>query len=123
MQNYDPKSIEPKWPGFTLLRRVNGKVRYGKLNVVVFNNPQGLESINKSYYTATKESGSPQEIKPDISSATQVKQGFVEGSNVDTAKTFMELAQMKNILGAQFKVLKSIDKIYENIHYTISRSS
>ena len=103
--------------------RTGEKVRYGKLNVVVFNNPQGLESISKSYYTVTKESGNPQEIKPDISSATQVKQGFVEGSNVDTAKTFMELAQMKNILGAQFKVLKSIDKIYENIHYTISRSS
>lgn len=99
------------------------KVKLGKLNIVAFNNTDGLKAVGKSYFVQTKSSGQPQEVQTGMDGQTQIMQGALEHSNVDVASTFMELAQMKNMLGANFKVLKAIDKIYESVHYTISRST
>lgn len=99
------------------------KKKLGKLSLSVFNNPQGLESVSKSYYVKSEKSGEPIELKAGVNESTQIKQGFIEGSNVDTATTFMALTQVRNMLSANLKVLKAIDKIYESIHYTISRNA
>lgn len=99
------------------------KVKIGKINVVAFNNPQGLEPIGKSYYLQSSASGPALEVKPGINSATKVKQGFLEFGNINILTEFMDLSRIKNLLSAQFKVLKAIDKIYENVHYTVSRSA
>ena len=99
------------------------KTKIGKINVVVFNNPQGLESLGKSYYFSTKASGGPIDADIGPNTSTKVKQGFLEFGNVDIATEFVHLSQIKNLLTAQIKLLKAIDKIYENVHYTISRSA
>lgn len=99
------------------------KTKIGKINVVVFNNPQGLEPLGKSYYFSTKASGGPIEADIGPNASTKVKQGFLEFGNVDIATQFVQLSQLKNLLTAQIKLLKAIDKIYENVHYTISRSA
>ena len=99
------------------------KNKIGKINVVNFNNPQGLESIGKSIFIPTPSSGTPREIEvgPDV--ATKVKQGFLEFGNVSIGTEFFNLSNLKNIITAQLKALKVIDKVYENLHYTISRST
>jgi len=99
------------------------KSTIGKISVVVFNNPNGLESLGKGYYIPTKDSGAPQDTEVGPNSTTQVKQGYLELSNVSLAKQFMELTKMRDLITAQFKVLKAIDKIYENVNYTIARSA
>lgn len=101
----------------------NERTKIGKVNIVIFNNPQGLESIGKSYYLKNNSSGPPQEIELNTNSATRIKQGFLEFGNVEVASEFMNLIQVRNLLTANFKVLKVIDKIYENVHYTITRST
>lgn len=99
------------------------RVKIGKVNVVAFNNPQGLEPIGKSYYLQTNASGPALEVDPGLNSSTKVKQGFLEFGNISVLTEFMDLSKIKNLLSAQFKVLKAIDKIYENVHYTVSRSA
>lgn len=99
------------------------KVKIGKVKVVVFNNPQGLESTGRSYYLPTKMSGMPLDTEVGPNHSSKVKQGYLEFGNVDMATEFMNLSQMKNILSAQIKLLKAIDKIYENVHSTISRTA
>lgn len=99
------------------------KTKLGKISVIAFNNPSGLKLVESGYYIATKDSGTPQEIETGVNEKTQVKQGFLEFSNVNIASEFMNLAQIKNMLTAQIKILKAIDKIYENVHFTISRST
>lgn len=99
------------------------KTKIGKISVVVFNNPQGLEPLGKGYFLPTKSSGSLIETEIGPNHSTSVKQGYLEFGNSDIASEFMNLSQMKNILSAHFKVLKVIDKIYEQVHYTISRSA
>lgn len=98
------------------------KEKLGKINIAVFNNPQGLESIGKGYYLTSNASGSPLEADVGSGKSTKVKQGFLEFGNVNMANEFMNLAQIRDFLSAQFKVFKIIDKIYENVHFTISRS-
>ena len=99
--------------------RTGEKTKIGKVNVVVFNNTQGLESVGKGYYLQTSASG--QTLEADANS-TRVKQGFLEFSNVDMVSELMNISQLKGLIGAQFKALKAIDKIYEQVHYTISKS-
>ena len=98
------------------------KAKIGKINVVVFNNPQGLESVNKGYFLPAQSSGPPQDIEVGPNTASKVKQGFLEFGNVDIATEFLKLSQVKNILSAQLKLLKTIDKIHEQANYTIAKS-
>ena len=98
------------------------KTKIGKVNIVVFNNPSGLESIGKSYFLPTKLSGPALDVKVGPNTATKVRQGFLEYGNVDMTTEFMNLSELKDLLAAQFKLLKAIDKIYENVHFTISRA-
>ena len=99
------------------------KTKIGKLNVVVFNNSEGLESIGRGYFLPTKSSGQVQDIEAGPDSPTKVKQGYVEYGNVDMATEFMNLAEIRNMLNANFKILKVVDKLYEQVHYTISRTA
>ena len=102
----------------------NGEKRkIGRINVVAFNNPQGLESTGKGFYLPTKLSGQVQEIEYGPNNPTQVKQGFLEYGNVDIAQEMIDMAQMKTLISAQFKVLKVIDKLYEQVNYTIGKSA
>ncbi len=99
------------------------KRKIGRINVVAFNNPQGLESLGKGFYLSTKLSGQVQDIEYGPNNPTQVKQGYLEYGNVDIAQEMMDLSQIKSLISAQFKVLKVIDKLYEQVNYTISRSA
>lgn len=98
------------------------KVKIGKVNVVAFNNPQGLESLGRGYFTPSKSSGSVIDIEAGPDRNTRVKQGFLEYGNVDMTSEFINIAQLKNLLSAQLKLLKMIDKIHENINYAISKA-
>ena len=70
----------------------------------------------------TKLSGQVQEIEYGPNNPTKVKQGCLEYGNVDIAQEMMEMSQMKTLISAQFKALKVIDKLYEQVNYTIGKS-
>src|SRR3990167_5541431 len=92
------------------------KKKIGKINVVVFNNTDGLESLGKSYFVETNSSGPALEADVGPDSSSRVKQGFLEFGNVSIVTEFMNMTHIKDLLGAQFKLLKAIDKMYENVH-------
>lgn len=132
MEVTTPKLIIPPdlVPEITEDGTVNGinsetgeKRKIGKVNVVAFNNPQGLESTGKGLYLQTKLSGEVQEIEYGPNSPTKVKQGYLEYGNVDIAQEMMDMTQLRNLISAQFKVLKIVDKLYEQVNYTISRTA
>lgn len=98
------------------------KTKIAKVNVVIFNNTQGLESIGRSYYLPTVSSGLAQDMEVGPDSSSKVKQGYLEFANVDVIAEFVNLTQMRNLITAQLKLLKLLDKIHENINFTASRS-
>lgn len=121
-----PSHLTPKISEDGTILAVNSQTsnetRLGRLNIVTFNNPKGLESIGRGFFLETNSSGTPIEIKTGIDGTSKVKQGFVEFSNVDIATSFLELSQAKDLITAQLKILKAIDKLYENVNFTISRA-
>lgn len=127
-----PRLIIPSYltPEITEDGTVNGidtetgeKTKIGKVSIVSFNGAEGLQSIGKSYYLQTQTSGLSQAIDAGPTSNTKVKQGFLEYGNVDMATEFMNLSDIRNMITANLKVLKLIDKLYENVNYTVSRSA
>lgn len=99
------------------------KTKIGKINVVIFNNPNGLEPLGRSYYLPTTQSGSVKDLDIGPNTVSKIKQGFLELGNTDMVSEFMKISQMKNLLSAHFKVLKIVDKVYEQLNYTVSRSA
>ena len=91
------------------------KSKIGKINLVVFNNPNGLEAVGKGYYIPTANSGAPIDTEVGPDTQTRLKQGYLEHGNVNISSEFMNLTLMRDLMSAQFKVLKEVDRIYESI--------
>ena len=99
------------------------KTKLGRINLVAFNNTQGLKAVGGGFYLSTQLSGEAQETQYGPNHGTRVRQGFLEFSNVNVAQEMSDLSQMKSFISAQFKVLKVIDKLYEQVNYTIGRTA
>ena len=67
----------------------------GQLTLVRFANPPGLNSEGNNLFTATSSSGSPVTGTPGQSGSGLLRQGFLEGSNVDPT------TELANLLIAQ----------------------
>jgi flagellar basal-body rod protein FlgG len=76
-------------PGSTTFRVV------GNLTLVRFANPPGLTSIGNNEYTASPASGQPVISPPGQGGTGLLRQGFLEGSNVDAT------TELANLLVAQ----------------------
>jgi flagellar basal-body rod protein FlgG len=67
----------------------------GQLTLVRFQNPAGLSNEGRNLYTQTQSSGQPIQTTPGQQGAGLIRQGFLEGSNVDV------VAEMVNLIVAQ----------------------
>lgn len=95
----------------------------GKLNVVNFTNPEGLQDIGDNMFMATKESGGIQDVEIGLmNNQTEVKQGALETSNVSLVKNMSKMVQLNTIIKAEMKVIKILDQMQENLTSTITRN-
>jgi flagellar basal-body rod protein FlgG len=67
----------------------------GQLTVVRFQNPAGLNSEGRNLYSQTQSSGQPIQTTAGQQGAGLIRQGYLEGSNVDV------VAEMVNLIVAQ----------------------
>lgn len=70
-------------------------VDIGQIELTRFSNPGGLEAIGGNLYEATDSSGRPIFGTPGTDGLGQIRQGFLEQSNVDVVK------EMVNLISAQ----------------------
>lgn len=77
----------------------------GQLDVVDFKNPQALERTGSNLYAATSGSG---QATP---AGTLIKQGFIEGSNVNPVEEMVNLLDIYRAYEAQQKTLKAADQM------------
>jgi flagellar basal-body rod protein FlgG len=63
----------------------------GQITLVVFANPPGLTAVGNNLYLASPASGSPVKVVPGQGGAGLIRQGFLEGSNVDAATELTDL--------------------------------
>lgn len=77
-----------------------------KIELVNFPNPDGLIAQGYGMYAETPYSG-----KPDKNEDVNVRQGFLEMSNVDTANEMVDLIKNQRIFSMNSKVIQTIDEM------------
>ncbi|MGH9621005.1 MAG: flagellar basal-body rod protein FlgG [Bryobacteraceae bacterium] len=91
--------------------------RAGQLQLALFQNPAGLNSIGNSLYMPTDASGNPQVAAPGSREGLgTLMQGYVEQSNVDVVEEFVNLIQSQRAYEANSKVVKAADEMYQDVN-------
>ena len=80
----------------------------GEIEVAVFENTAGLQSLGGNLYAATPESGDPDRWEAGRDGAMQ--QGFLEQSNVDVANELIALIEAQRAYELNSKVVKAADE-------------
>ncbi len=89
-----------------------GEIHYGdsrksiRMNLVSFQNPNGLVTKGSGLYVETPFSG-----RPEKNEDVNVRQGFLELSNVDTANEMVGLIKNQRIFSMNSKVIQTIDEM------------
>ena len=89
----------------------------GQIQLAMFTNPAGLNSIGRNLYTATDASGDPTVGNPGGQEGIgTVMQGYVEGSNVSVVEEFINLIVSQRAYEANSKVVKAADDMYSQVN-------
>jgi flagellar basal-body rod protein FlgG len=91
--------------------------RAGQIQLALFQNPAGLNSIGNSLYLPTDASGNPQVAAPGSSEGLgTLMQGYIEQSNVDVVEEFVNLIQSQRTYEANSRVIKAADEMYQQMN-------
>jgi len=90
-------------PGKTELNQV------GTIQLTAFVNPSGLKQIGENLFTETPASGAPITGKPGEDQFGRLKQGVLEGSNVDPTKELVEMIKTQRAFEMNSNSIKAAD--------------
>jgi flagellar basal-body rod protein FlgG len=85
----------------------------GQLSIVNFVNPAGLHALGNNLYTNTSASGDPQEGQPGLNGMGQIRQGFVEMSNVSLVEEMTDLITAQRAYEAASKAIQTSDDMLQ----------
>lgn len=116
MNGYEMSKVQPSADGsFGYLDDNNNYVDLGmKLGLFQFNNPGGLEKLGQSLYSETPASG--QAINEDLSEnvvKSSVKNGYLEGSNVQVADEMVNLIVAQRAYEMNSKAIQASDEMLQ----------
>ena len=82
------------------------EIRLGTIELVTFNNDNGLRSLGGNAYAATEDSGLPV-FDPE---GSEIAQGFLEQSNVDVAEELVSMIVAQRAYELNSKVVQAADE-------------
>ncbi len=89
----------------------------GQIQLSLFANPAGLNSIGRNLFTATDASGEPTVGNPGGQEGVgTLLQGYVEQSNVSVVEEFINLIVSQRAYEANSKVVKAADEMYQQVN-------
>lgn len=98
-------------PGQTAAQRV------GQIQLAVFQNPAGLNSIGRSLYLPTEASGDPSVGNPGgQEGAGTLLQGYLEQSNVSVVEEFINLIVSQRAYEANSRVVRAADEMHQQVN-------
>jgi flagellar basal-body rod protein FlgG len=87
----------------------------GQFELANFINPPGLEAIGDNLYKETEASGTPVVDKPQATNFASIKQGAVEGSNVNVVEEITNLITAQRAYEMNSKVISTSDDMLATI--------
>jgi flagellar basal-body rod protein FlgG len=87
----------------------------GTIELTMFANPGGLESIGGNLMVATGASGEAINVKPGEQSAGSLSQGFLEGANVKAVEEMIDMITTQRAYEMNSKVIQSADQMLQKL--------
>jgi flagellar basal-body rod protein FlgG len=103
-------TVSVNLPGQTAAQQV------GQLELAIFANPAGLNSIGKNLFLQTASSGDPVTGTPGQEGVGSLLQGFVEQSNVNIVKEMVNLIVSQRAYESSSRVVRTADQMYQEIN-------
>ena len=89
----------------------------GQIQLALFPNPAGLNSVGQNLFEPTDASGNPTVGNPGGQEGLgSLMQGYVEGSNVSVVEEFVNMIISQRAYEANSKVVKAADEMYQQIN-------
>lgn len=98
----------------TIKVKVKGETEFeelGKLDIVTFSNRQGLEAKGGNMYKESQVSGEP--IESDEGQGGEIKQGFIETSNVQIVEEMVKMIMAQRAYEINSKSIQTADQMLE----------
>lgn len=91
----------------------------GQITLVNFVNPAGLEALGGNLYKETGASGEPVEGTPGDEGLGNIKQGVLEGSNVQVVEAMVNMIGIQRAYEANAKVLDAASGMLQFLNQTV----
>lgn len=88
----------------------------GNLQVTNFINPTGLQAIGENLYIESASSGSPQEGTPGESGLGRLRQGSLEGSNVNIVEEMVSMIETQRAYEMNSKLIATADGMLQYLN-------
>ena len=94
-------------------------VELGQITLANFANPAGLEALGGNLYRETVASGEPVEGVPGEEGLGNIKQGVLEGSNVQVVEAMVNMISIQRAYEANAKVLDAASGMQQFLNQTV----
>ena len=89
----------------------------GQIQLALFPNPGGLNSIGKNLFLVTTASGDPIIGTPGGTEGLgEIQQGVLEGSNVNVVEEFIQMILAQRSYEANSRVVTAADQMFQQIN-------
>jgi len=103
----DLSSVSVSNEGYIIGSFTNGiKKNLATIQLVLFKNPSGLESVGYGYFAPSVNSGEPVAIQAMTGGAGMIHGGSLEKSNADVASLFISMIEAQNGYQANARTIK-----------------
>jgi flagellar basal-body rod protein FlgG len=90
-------------------------VTIGTLQLAMFVNPAGLQSLGENLYGETASSGTPSSNAPGSNGAGLLNQGYVETSNVNVVEELVNMIQTQRAYEINSKAIQTSDQMLQRL--------
>jgi len=91
----------------------------GQLTIASFANPGGLQSAGDNFLKETAASGQAQIGNPGENGRGNVRQGFLEASNVNVVEELVDMIECQRAYEINSKMVSAVDEMLKNANQTL----
>lgn len=108
--------VEIKSTGEVLARQPDGNVNpVGQIQLIAFQNPNGLKATGRNLYSPTPASGAPIQGNPGSGVMGSIEQGFLEASNVNAVTEMVDMISAQRAFEMNSKAMMTADQMLQNV--------
>jgi flagellar basal-body rod protein FlgG len=87
----------------------------GRIQLAMFTNPGGMESLGNNLLGATAASGEPVLVKPGEQGAGSLSQGYLEGANVKAVEEMVDMITTQRAYEMNSKIIQTADQMLQRL--------